>query len=136
MAESGEHGDCPGQGAEFLCPACGETSLVWVDPQAVPGDETREECPQCFRAVRVRYEPAASGLRCVPLGARAGAEGDFDPLSFYRCPSCGEEVQVWIDSCNGAVQELVEDCPVCCRPNVVRAVIGPDGALRVDARAE
>lgn len=36
-----------------------------------------------------------------------------------------------IDLTAGAEQEYVEDCPVCCRPNVIRVEIDPDG----DARA-
>ena len=132
--ERNEGGD---EGANFVCPGCGAASLVWIEPHAAEGDEAQEECPRCFRAVRVRYERAPDGgLRCAPSRARDAAAGEFDPASSYRCPSCGEEVQVWIDSCNGAVQELVEDCPVCCRPNVVRATIAADGTLRVDAQAE
>jgi len=30
----------------------------------------------------------------------------------------------------------VEDCPVCCRPNLVRAFIAADGAVRVEVQAE
>jgi hypothetical protein len=37
----------------------------------------------------------------------------------YVCESCGEEIVVPIDLSAGAEQEYVEDCPVCCYPNVV-----------------
>lgn len=32
-----------------------------------------------------------------------------------RCPTCGHHVTVFVDTFGGD-QELVEDCPVCCRP--------------------
>src|SRR6266404_980710 len=37
----------------------------------------------------------------------------------YVCDSCGEEIVVPIDLTAGSRQEYVEDCPVCCRPNVI-----------------
>ena len=36
----------------------------------------------------------------------------------YVCDSCGEEIVVPIDLSAGTEQEYVEDCPVCCCPNV------------------
>lgn len=35
-----------------------------------------------------------------------------------------------IDLSAGAEQEYVEDCPVCCRPNVIRVEIDETGAAR------
>jgi hypothetical protein len=37
----------------------------------------------------------------------------------YVCDACGEEIVVPIDVSAGETQEYVEDCPVCCRPNVI-----------------
>ena len=37
----------------------------------------------------------------------------------YTCDACGEEIVVPIDLSAGTSQEYVEDCPVCCRPNVI-----------------
>ncbi|HEY2249710.1 MAG TPA: CPXCG motif-containing cysteine-rich protein, partial [Planctomycetaceae bacterium] len=45
----------------------------------------------------------------------------------YVCDSCGEEVVVPIDVSGGTIQEYVEDCPVCCCPNIVHVEIDPDG---------
>jgi hypothetical protein len=39
----------------------------------------------------------------------------------YVCDSCGEEIIVPIDLSAGTSQVYVEDCPVCCRPNVVHS---------------
>ncbi|MDH3495882.1 MAG: CPXCG motif-containing cysteine-rich protein [Gemmatimonadota bacterium] len=51
------------------------------------------------------------------------------------CPHCGAPTLVVIDPANGNAQEYVEDCAVCCRPNVVAVVLGPDGP-RVSLRPE
>jgi Cysteine-rich CPXCG len=54
----------------------------------------------------------------------------------YVCDSCGEEIVIPLDVTAGASQEYVEDCPVCCRPNVVHVEIGEEGDVRVWAAAE
>ena len=53
----------------------------------------------------------------------------------YVCGACGEEIVVPIDWSVGGDQCYVEDCPVCCRPNVIRVVIEPDGDVRVWSEA-
>jgi len=60
----------------------------------------------------------------------------MDEIGRYVCPSCGELIDVRVDATAGSRQEYVEDCPVCCRPNVLRIEVDEDGAVRVDARAE
>jgi len=45
----------------------------------------------------------------------------------YVCDSCGEEVVIPVDASQGTSQEFIEDCPVCCRPNVIHVEIEPDG---------
>ena len=56
----------------------------------------------------------------------------------YVCDSCGEEIVVPIDLSAGTSQEYVEDCPVCCRPNVVHVEVDvdDDGDVRVWAQGE
>jgi hypothetical protein len=54
----------------------------------------------------------------------------------YHCESCGEEIVVSIDLSAGRSQEYVEDCPVCCRPNVVHVEIEATGEVRVWAERE
>ena len=44
----------------------------------------------------------------------------------YTCDSCGEEIVIPIDRSAGTTQEYVEDCPVCCRANVIRVTIDED----------
>lgn len=47
-------------------------------------------------------------------------------MSWYTCPSCGEQVDTDPDRGAGEQMEYVEDCPVCCRPNVIAARYEPD----------
>ena len=56
--------------------------------------------------------------------------------SSYLCDSCGEEIVIPIDLSAGELQEYVEDCPVCCHPNVVRVEVDEVGEVRVWAEAE
>lgn len=53
----------------------------------------------------------------------------------YACSACGETIVVEVDPSAGSRQEYVEDCPVCCHPNVLSVTVGSSGAS-VEARAE
>lgn len=54
----------------------------------------------------------------------------MDDEATYICDACGEEIVIPIDFSAGASQNYVEDCPVCCRPNVVHVDIDVDGDVR------
>ena len=54
----------------------------------------------------------------------------------YVCGECGEEIVVPIDVSAGTSQRFVEDCPVCCRPNVISVEIDDEGDARVSAELE
>jgi Cysteine-rich CPXCG len=55
----------------------------------------------------------------------------------YVCPTCGESIVVPVDPSGGAEQQYVEDCPVCCNPNVIHVEFVEEGeAPRVWANAE
>ena len=54
----------------------------------------------------------------------------------YVCDACGEEIVVPIDLTQGTSQDYVEDCPVCCRANVIHVEIEIDDDVRVWAEAE
>jgi hypothetical protein len=54
----------------------------------------------------------------------------------YVCDACGEEIVIPLDLSAGESQEYVEDCPVCCRPNVIHVEIEKDSDVRVWAEAE
>lgn len=56
----------------------------------------------------------------------------------YICPTCGESIVIPLDRSQGEAQEFVEDCPICCNPNVLHVeFFAPDeGEPRVWAKAE
>jgi hypothetical protein len=60
----------------------------------------------------------------------------MDDEASYLCDACGEEIVVSIDLSAGENQQYVEDCPVCCRPNVIHVEIDESGQARVWAEAE
>ena len=60
----------------------------------------------------------------------------MDDLADYLCPHCGESIRIGIDPSGGAEQRYVEDCPVCCNPNVISVRFDRGGNGEVDVRAE
>ncbi|GJM24379.1 MAG: hypothetical protein DHS20C16_07940 [Phycisphaerae bacterium] len=54
----------------------------------------------------------------------------------YICDTCGEDIVIPIDPSAGSSQEYVEDCPVCCHPNLIYVGITSDGSVTVSARAD
>lgn len=54
----------------------------------------------------------------------------------YTCDACGEQIVIPIDSSAGNNQEYVEDCPVCCNPNVIHVQIENDGCIIISAKSE
>lgn len=40
-------------------------------------------------------------------------------IAVYQCAICGEEIETVVDESQGSVQRYVEDCQVCCRPNML-----------------
>ena len=60
----------------------------------------------------------------------------MDDEASYFCDSCGEEIVVPIDVSAGTEQEYVEDCPVCCRPNIIHVNVDEAGEVRVWAEGE
>jgi len=60
----------------------------------------------------------------------------MDDEATYICDSCGEEIVIPIDRSEGAVQQYVEDCPVCCHPHVLRVEIDEDGRVSVYSEHE
>lgn len=54
----------------------------------------------------------------------------------YVCASCGEEIVIPVDFTAGEEQEYVEDCPVCCCPNVIHVAFDEDGTPTIWSEAE
>jgi Cysteine-rich CPXCG len=45
----------------------------------------------------------------------------------FQCAGCGERNQTTVDESAGRRQSYVEDCQVCCKPNLLRVEYDPDG---------
>ena len=54
----------------------------------------------------------------------------------YVCGACGEEIVIPVDMSQGGEQEYVEDCPVCCRANVIHVEVDDEGSVSVWAELE
>ena len=46
--------------------------------------------------------------------------------SGFQCASCGEWNETSVDESAGGKQSYVEDCQVCCRPNVLQILWDAD----------
>ena len=66
---------------------------------------------------------------------RSGKQSVNDDAS-YICGACGEEIVIPIDYSQGDAQKYIEDCPVCCRANVVHVEIDPEGEIAAWAELE
>lgn len=60
----------------------------------------------------------------------------MDNEASYICGACGEEIVIPIDFSQGDRQEYVEDCPVCCRANVIVVEIDDEGEASAWAQLE
>jgi hypothetical protein len=54
----------------------------------------------------------------------------------YFCENCGEDIVVPIDLSAGRDQTYVEDCPVCCHPQMIHVEIDRNGDVRLSGAAE
>ena len=54
----------------------------------------------------------------------------------YFCDSCGEEIVVPIDASAVQRQQYVEDCPVCCHPNLLSIEFDDSGEAHVSSERE
>lgn len=58
-----------------------------------------------------------------------------DEVAYY-CDACGEEIVIPIDLSAGSDQQYVEDCPVCCRANVIRLTVDAEGRVDISTHLE
>jgi cysteine-rich CPXCG protein len=58
-------------------------------------------------------------------------------VSGYACAGCGEWNEIMVDESAGSRQSYVEDCQVCCKPNVLRVSWEPGcGEFVIEAELE
>lgn len=60
----------------------------------------------------------------------------FDDDAEYPCAFCGEANGIDVDLTAGYRQRYVEDCQVCCRPNVLFVSFDASGQVSVSAEPE
>ncbi len=60
----------------------------------------------------------------------------FDNDAEYSCAFCGEPNGIDVDLSGGRRQRYVEDCQVCCRPNLLHLSFDDDGQVSVWAEPE
>ena len=53
----------------------------------------------------------------------------------YTCAYCGETSTTFVDLSAGSNQRYVEDCQVCCRPNILYITVDED-TLTVEIQTE
>jgi hypothetical protein len=55
----------------------------------------------------------------------------------FQCAGCGQWNETSVDESAGARQSFIEDCQVCCKPNLLRATYDPDtGSYLISADIE
>jgi hypothetical protein len=46
-------------------------------------------------------------------------------LAGFQCAGCGQWNETTVDESAGRMQSYVEDCQVCCKPNILRVQYDP-----------
>ena len=84
-------------------------------------------------------------LKPEALGGEDSRVGSFPVLQSssmqtttdFFCAFCGEPNTTFVDLSAGLQQSYVEDCQVCCRPNVLFVRVDPETAeVEIDAHCE
>lgn len=60
----------------------------------------------------------------------------YDDSASFFCAFCGEANEVDVDVSAGTRQTYVEDCQVCCRPNLLQIRFDSEGRSTIDAEPE
>jgi hypothetical protein len=97
---------------------------------------TKERQNQATNCAVVRVSSTAENSGHSRTKTSFGSHPALEDEGSYICDGCGEEIVVPLDLSAGDRQEYVEDCPVCCRPNVIHVEFEDDGSVRVWAAAE
>ncbi|MEM6500533.1 MAG: CPXCG motif-containing cysteine-rich protein [Cyanobacteria bacterium P01_C01_bin.89] len=59
----------------------------------------------------------------------------METTATFYCAFCGESILTFVDLSAGMTQSYVEDCQVCCRPNVLYLTVDED-TLEVDIQSD
>ncbi len=86
------------------------------------GWESAGEIPSEARDLTARF--SLVGPKYLYAGQPLRADRFFiyhkSMLSGFQCAGCGEWNETQVDSSAGTRQSYVEDCQICCKPNVLR----------------
>ncbi len=86
----------------------------------------------CRMLARGEQMPASAATNeSSESGSRIGSASDIQVEGSYICNACGEEIVIPMDLSAGAKQNYVEDCPVCCRANVIHVQLNADGSPEI-----
>lgn len=67
------------------------------------------------------YAPEVADEKQMPVAR----PNELTPAD-WRCAACGRPNETLVDLSAGFEQEYVEDCAICCRPNLISLLIDPD----------
>lgn len=70
--------------------------------------------------------PRAIHASSCPKTARSRYPKFMQTTAEYTCAFCGESNSTFIDFSAGLEQSYIEDCQVCCRPNILYVRIDED----------
>lgn len=57
----------------------------------------------------------------------------FEEEASYVCDACRQEFQFPVDITDGARQQFVEECPVCCHENVIQIEVDDEGTVSINS---
>ena len=72
----------------------------------------------------------------APADSMSSLKRTMQEEASYVCDACGEQIVIPLDLTAGDRQKYVEDCPVCCRANVIHIEVDDDGDAQVWAEPE
>ena len=90
-----------------------------------------------FDAISISLGPRRAGsCGCPLIEESVSFDGMVNEEGFatYFCAVCGEENETFVDLSAGGRQSYVEDCAICCRPNILNVTVDPNsGQIWVEA---
>jgi hypothetical protein len=77
------------------------------------------------------------GCLLVELSVSSGGMENEGRFGSYYCAVCGGENETFVDLSAGSRQSYVEDCTVCCRPNILTVTVEVEGGqISIEAEFE
>ena len=90
----------------------------------------------CQRLAANEQLPTLGNESEAPATSTSNRKRTMQQEASYVCDACGEQIVIPLDLTAGVSQKYVEDCPVCCRANVIHVEVDDDGDAQVWAEPE